>query len=144
MESNTIILSCIYLLSIGLLLFVNEICYREMNIKSEFSRKIAHFLSVLATIPFPYIFSSHWYVMSLAFVFFIVLFFTQRGTALGSIHHVKRKTMGSYLIPVSCYIIFLISNVSDNKLLYILPMLILAISDPLAAIVGLSLEKWFI
>ncbi|RLD61891.1 MAG: phosphatidate cytidylyltransferase [Bacteroidetes bacterium] len=141
MDVNTTIIAFIYFIGIALLLIFNEINYRRLNIKGEISRKFAHFVSTLATVIFPYIFSSHWYVLVLAIIFFIVLFITKNGTQLKSIHDIDRKSIGSYLLPLSIYITFFISEQLDNKLLYILPMLILAISDPMAAIVGISLKK---
>lgn len=142
MDKNTIILAFIYLIGITLLLAFNEINYRKLNVKGEISRKFAHFVATLASIPIPYIFSSHWYVLILAVIFFLVLWITQYSSVLQSIHGVERKSMGSYLLPLSIYGTFLVSELAGSKLLYILPMLILGISDPMAAIVGISLEKY--
>ncbi|MGD9978068.1 MAG: hypothetical protein AB7S54_09055 [Bacteroidales bacterium] len=138
---NKITLSFFYLIAIALLLIFNELTYRRLGIKGEITRKFAHFTATLATIPFPYIFSSHWYVMVLASIFFLVLFISQRGTQLKSIHDIERKSVGSYLLPLSIYVTFLISNLLGNKFLYILPMLILAICDPMAGILGLNFTK---
>ncbi|MCG6190397.1 diacylglycerol/polyprenol kinase family protein [Maribellus maritimus] len=146
---NIVVLSFVYLVGIGLLLIFNELVYRRLNPTGEITRKFAHFTSVLATVPFPYIFPSHWYILVLALLFAAVLFITRNGKQLKSIHGVTRKSVGSYLLPLSIYITFLISNISDNKFIYILPMLILAISDPMAAILGINLKayngriKWF-
>ena len=142
MDTNKIIIAFIYLLGIAFLLIFNELNYRRLNIKGEYSRKIAHFMSTLATVPFPYIFPSHWYVLVLATIFFLVLFISKKGTLLGSINNIDRLSIGSYLLPVSIYITFYISQAVGNKLIFILPMLILAISDPIAAIVGISLQKY--
>ena len=139
---NTIILSFIYLIGIGLLLIFNELVYRRFHPTGEITRKFAHFASVLATVPFPYIFPSHWYILVLALLFAGILFFTRNGKQLKSIHDVKRKSIGSYLLPLSIYIVFLISNLTNNKFIYILPMLILAISDPMAAILGINIKAY--
>lgn len=135
---NSIIIAIIYLIGIAILLIFNELNYRRMRVKGEITRKFAHFTATMATIPFPYIFDSHWHVLMLAVIFFLVLMLTQGGTLLKSIHDIKRKSMGSYLLPFAIYISFLISNLLDNKILFILPMLILAICDPMAAILGMS------
>ena len=82
MERNTIIFSVIYFLGMALLLIFNEINYRRFQMKGEISRKFAHFVSTLAIIPFPYIFTSHWYVLILASIFAIVLFITQKSKNL--------------------------------------------------------------
>ena len=141
MDFNTIIFTLLYFFGMALLLVFNEINYRKLKVKGEISRKFAHFVSVLATVPFPYIFTSHWYILILAIIFALILFITRHGTLLKSIHDINRKSIGSYLLPVSIWATFWISEYFDNKLMYILPMLILAISDPMAAIVGISLEK---
>ena len=139
--TNTIVIAFFYLIGIAILLIFNELNYRRLKIKGEFTRKFAHFTATLATIPFPYIFSSHWYVLLLASIFFVILLVTQHGRQLKSIHDIERKSVGSYLLPLSIYITFLISNLLQNKFLYILPMLILAVCDPMAAILGMNTKK---
>ena len=139
--ANIIVLSFVYLIAISLLLAFNELNYRRLKLKGELTRKFAHFTSTLAVVPFPYIFTSHWYVLILAIIFFTVLFITQYNKLLKSIHDIERKSIGSYLLPLSIYTTFLISSLLENKFFYILPMLILAISDPMAAILGMNLKK---
>ncbi|MEZ5102966.1 MAG: phosphatidate cytidylyltransferase [Draconibacterium sp.] len=139
---NIVVLSFVYLVGIGILLIFNELVYRRLNPTGEITRKFAHFTSVLATVPFPYIFPSHWYILVLALLFAAVLFITRNGKQLKSIHGVERKSVGSYLLPLSIYITFLISNLTENKFIYILPMLILAISDPMAAILGINIKNY--
>ncbi|PRY98849.1 diacylglycerol/polyprenol kinase family protein [Marinilabilia salmonicolor] len=139
---NIIAISFIYLIGIAVLLAFNEINYRRLKIRGEITRKFAHFSATLATVPFPYIFPSHWYVLILAFLFFLVLAITQYSRKLKSIHDIRRKSMGSYLLPLSIYLTFLISCLLENKLLFILPMLILAICDPMAAILGINIKKY--
>lgn len=142
MSNGIVYITITYFSGLGFLLAVNELIYRFRKIPGEISRKAAHMLATLSTLPFPYLFDSHWYVMILASIFFFVLLLTKSGKQLGSIHDIERSSMGSYLLPVAIYIAFLISSLLDNRLLFILPMLILAISDPLAALVGISLEKY--
>lgn len=138
---NTIALAVVYLIAISLLLIFNELNYRRFKVKGEITRKFAHFVSTLAVVPFPYIFSSHWYVLILASVFFIVLFITQHSKYLNSIHDIERKSIGSYLLPFSIYVSFYLSVKFGMKFYYILPMLILAICDPMAAILGMNIKQ---
>lgn len=135
-------ISVIYFIGIILFLGINELSYRRFRVKGEYTRKFAHVTATLATIPFPYIFRSHWYVLILALIFFGVLYFTQQSTHLNSIHGIRRRSIGSYLLPLSIYTTFLVSSTLDSKFLYILPMLILAICDPVAAIVGMKVKKY--
>lgn len=139
--TNTIVIAFVYLIGIAILLIFNELNYRRLKVKGEITRKFAHFTATLATIPFPYIFTSHWYVLILASIFFGILFITQYGKQLKSIHDIERKSVGSYLLPFSIYLTFLISSLLENKFMYILPMLILAVCDPMAAILGMNTKK---
>ena len=139
---NIIILSVVYLIGIMLLLSFNELNYRRLRLNGEYTRKFAHFTAGIAVIPFPYIFPSHWYVLILASLFALGFLVTQRTKQLKSIHNIKRKSMGSYLLPLSIYLTFLIAELADNKFLFILPILILAICDPVAAILGMNIEKY--
>lgn len=139
---NVIVLSFVYLIGIVLLLAFNEINYRRLKLKGEITRKFAHFTATLAVVPFPYIFPSHGYVLVLALLFFGALFITQYSKQLKSIHDIERKSVGSYLLPLSIYVTFLIADLLDDKFLFILPMLILAICDPMAAILGINIKEF--
>lgn len=139
---NIIVLSIVYLVGIVVLLAFNELNYRRLNLRGEFTRKFAHLMATLAVVPFPYIFPSHWYVLVLALLFFLVLFVTQYSKQLKSIHDIERKSIGSYLLPLSIYLTFLLSNLLDNKFVFILPMLILAVCDPMAAILGINIKNF--
>jgi len=139
---QTMILSLVYLVGVGSLLIFNELYYRKLGIEGEVSRKFAHVTATLATLPFPFIFPSHWYILVLALLFTAVLYYTKKSNHLDSIHDIERKSVGSYLLPISIYLTFLISGLMDSYLLYILPILILAICDPVAAILGLNIKKW--
>ncbi|PKQ61431.1 phosphatidate cytidylyltransferase [Labilibaculum filiforme] len=139
--NNIVILSFVYLVGIVLLLAFNELNYRRLKVKGEITRKFAHFAACLATVPFPYIFTSHWYILVLALLFCVLLFVTQYSNKLQSIHDIERKSIGSYLLPLSIYLTFYISYKLQIKLIYVLPMVILAICDPMAAILGMNIKK---
>lgn len=139
---NQIGLTVIYLVAISLLLVFNELVYRRLGLKGEITRKFAHFTATLSTITFPYLFNDHWYVFFLAFSFFILLFVSRNRTYLKSIHDIQRISIGSYLLPVAIYITFLVSHLLGNKFLFILPILVLAICDPVAGILGINLQHY--
>ncbi|MBY5957368.1 hypothetical protein KUV50_04415 [Membranicola marinus] len=139
---NVLLISLGYLFGISLLLIFNEVNYRWFKIKGEYSRKIAHVLATLATLPFPFLFSSHWYVFFLAALFFVVLWSSQRIRQLNSIHDIARNSYGSYLLPLAIYFTFLGYTFSGDPVMYILPITILAICDPVAALAGMSVKKY--
>ncbi|MDX9940714.1 MAG: hypothetical protein RBS53_00690 [Bacteroidales bacterium] len=139
---NQIVLTILFSIGITLLLIFNELTYRRLGIKGEITRKFAHFTATLSTITFPYLFNDHWCVLFMAVGFFIILFISRHGTQLKSIHDIDRKSVGSYMLPVAIYITFLISIKLGNQFLFILPMLILAICDPMAGILGLNFQQY--
>src|SRR5690554_1655697 len=139
---NQIALTFIYLIAIIFLLVFTELIYRRLGLKGEVTRKIAHFTATLSTITFPYLFTDHWYVLGLSMFFFVVLFISRHGTQLKSIHDITRKSVGSYLLPLSIYFTFLISIEMNNRFYYILPVLVLAISDPAAGIMGINMKLY--
>lgn len=125
---------------IGLLAFT-EFLYKRYNVPAEITRKIAHIISCLFSLVFLLVFQSYWYVIIVGGFFFLLLFIGKRFNIFKSIYSVKRKTSGSYLLPVSICMLFFISKESNNPLLFILPLLTLGISDPLAAIFGILFQS---
>ncbi len=140
--TNQLTLTFIFLVAIFLLLIFNELVYRRLGLKGEITRKFAHFTATLSTVTFPFLFNSHWYILFLAMAFFLLLLISKKGTRLNSIHDIDRVSAGSYLLPVAIYSTFLISDLLSNKFLFILPILILGISDPMAGILGINLKNY--
>lgn len=135
-------LTVIFLFAFILLLTFVEMVYRRLGLDGEITRKFAHFAATLSTITFPYLFDDHWYVLSLAVIFFLLLFISRNHSYLKSIHDIKRISVGSYLLPVAIYLTFLVSHLMNNDFLFILPMLVLAICDPVAGIMGINLQQY--
>lgn len=130
------LLTLAFLLGIVLLLVVNELIYRRLKVQGELTRKLAHFTATISTLSFPFLFSSHWYVLFLAVFFFLILLISKKGTKLNSINDIERESAGSYLLTIAIYITFLFADLMESRLLFNLPILILAISDPIAGITG--------
>ncbi|TVR72421.1 MAG: phosphatidate cytidylyltransferase [Marinilabiliales bacterium] len=139
---NQLVLAILFLAAFILLLVFNELVYRRLGLKGEITRKFAHFTATLSTITFPYLFEDHWYVLGLAIFFFILLYASRNSSILKSIHDIKRISAGSYLLPVSIYLTFLVSCLMGDRFLFILPMLVLAVCDPAAGIMGINLEHY--
>lgn len=140
--ASQIVLTLIFLIAYILLLVFNEMIYKRLGMKGEITRKFAHFTATLSTITFPYLFDDHWYVLALSVITFILLFVSHAYKYLKSIHDIKRISVGSYMLPVAVYITFLISFKLEERLLFILPMLVLAICDPIAGILGINLQQY--
>lgn len=138
---NQIVLTFIFLIAISFLLVTTELIYRRLGLKGEVTRKIAHLTATLSTVTFPYLFDDHWYVLALSSFFFIILYISRNGTQLKSIHDITRKSVGSYLLPISIYFTFFVAIKLNDKFIFILPILILAISDPIAGILGINITE---
>ena len=132
----------IYLAGVFLILFISaEILYHKFKVKAELTRKYVHLSTGLLTLLFPPLVKDQWLVLFLCSSFFIILLLSVRLKLLPSINGVSRKTRGSVLYPIIVYGCFLIYEHFEQLILYYTPILILAISDPIAALVGKSWSK---
>ena len=127
---NAFILAGAFLFILGL----GELICRICPSKPEFSRKSVHFLSGLTALSFPYLIHSHWLVLWLALGFSGLILLAQKRGILNSISDVTRKSHGALFFPVAVYILFLLSH--HQPVLYFVAILIMTVSDSLAALIG--------
>ncbi len=133
---NTLILATYFFL----LLAVAEILYHVLKIKVEFTRKFVHIITGFLTLLFPVMLGNQWFVLLLCSSFAVILILSKKFNLLQSINAIERKSVGSLSYPISvygCYLAFYYSN--QHYMYYYLPILILAICDPIAALTG---KKW--
>lgn len=123
---------------IFLSLFVVAEILRKKGAKPETTRKFVHFSSAFVTIFFPFILTSHWTVLALAAGFALIMFLTKKLGILQSIHSVERKSDGVIYYPIAIYTCFFYFQILNQPMFYVISILILAISDALAALVGKS------
>jgi len=120
-----------------LFLFVlAETLYHKYNVKVAYTRKMVHIATGLIALSLPFLFKTHWVVLGLSAGFLLLLLGSQKYNWLPSINAVKRKTIGAQLFPVVLYFSFLFYDFNNEPLFYYLPILLLAICDPIAAFVG--------
>jgi dolichol kinase len=86
-------------------------------------------------------FSSHWYALLFVVGAFFILYIGKRKQFLCSIHSVERKTYGAFLLPVAIGIAYYVSVWQQDNVFFILPILVLAISDPLACFFGTAYKS---
>jgi len=124
-----------------LLLIFCEILNRKLKVDAEYTRKLSHVASVFAAlIFFPIVFKNVGYTLALAVLFFVLLVIANVQKWLPSVDGVDRKTGGSYFLAFGLGATYYVSVLFDNSLVsFKLALLIFAISDPLAGIVG---AKW--
>lgn len=115
---------------------IAEILYHALHVKPEITRKFVHFSTGVITLLFPIFLKSHWYVLLLCSSFLIILILSLRFDLLPSINKIDRISRGSVSYPISVYGCFYVYTFFNNYIFFYLPILILAISDPLAALFG--------
>ena len=120
-----------------LLLFAfGELLYRKFKLRAEVTRKVVHVITGLLTLLFPPLLSNHWFVMALCGSFLLILLISIPFKLLPSINAVQRSTRGSFIYPIVVYCCYLLFSYYDNYSLYYIPILILAICDPIAEMTG--------
>ncbi|TAE66930.1 MAG: phosphatidate cytidylyltransferase [Bacteroidetes bacterium] len=130
---NTIILSIIFLSLFGLA----EFLYYFFKFKAEFTRKIVHIGTGIITLLFPLWLDNHWFVLFLCTNFFVLLSISLRFNFLKSINAIQRFSVGSLLYPCAVYMCYFVYDVEGQKLYFFyLPILSLALCDPVAEIIG--------
>jgi phytol kinase len=100
----------------------------------EWTRKLAHFGAGAVTAVFPWMFAWHGTVLLLAFGFAGIVLATRRLGWLRSIHGVERRSEGGLYYPIAIYLLFLLA--ADRPVFYLIALLVLMVSDSLAALLG--------
>ena len=129
-------LCCSILLAI--ILISGELLYFLFDLKAEYSRIFSHVLAGLLSIFMIKYFTSGWYIFSLCIQSSIFIFATKKMGIFSSHHKVVRITNGSSLFFIGILLTYIVSVIKGDVALYILPIAILTISDPVASLCGLN------
>lgn len=121
-----------------------ELLYHYAKVKAEITRKTVHIGTGILTLLFPVLLESHWSVLFLCSSFALILFLSLKYNLLKSINAIGRKSYGSISFPVAVYTCFCFyawyrnqrPEAGNGYILFYLPVLILAICDPIAALCG--------
>ena len=125
-----------YAVAYGIILILGEVIYRSLKGGPAWSRSFAHVTAGLISLPFPWLFTSHWWVLILSLQSTLVLWISSRLKVLPSHHTIAVRSAGSYLFFASIYTCFTASYFTGRKELFVIPMLVLTFSDVAAALVG--------
>jgi len=137
---NQNLIHTIYLAGAFLALFaLAEFFYYKLKFHAEVTRKIVHAGTGVLTLLFPELLTHKFYVLALCGSFLILLLLSKKYNFLKSINAVPRTTHGSILYPIVVSICFIAFQYSGKLVLFYIPILTLAFSDPLAAFIG---KKW--
>lgn len=130
-----------YSLVYVLILLTAEFIHILFGIRSEYSRIFSHVLAGIFSLFMIKLFSSQWYIIAFCLQSAGFLFISKKMGLLGSHHKVSRETIGSSIFFAGILISYFMYEISGNISLFILPVTVLTVSDPVAAATGLSL-KW--
>ena len=117
-----------------------RVCQRRYALSPEASRKLFHVGGGLTTLAFPLLFHSAWPVLVLAPVTIGTLLALKyvrglRGGLGNVLYGVERHSLGEVYMPLSITLVWVLAG--GNALLYVVPVLVLALADPAAALIGM-------
>lgn len=115
---------------------VAEIWRRKGSPQVETTRKLVHFGGGMVALSFPYIFQSHWPVLIMAVLFTLLLIVARRSSLLQSVQNVERSTIGEIVYPSAIYLVLFLDSLDDRFQYYAIAVLVLAIADAVAGIIG--------
>lgn len=137
--SHDLLATIALLLAFLVLIVITNYLYNRYKWASENSRKFIHVAGgFLCLFGFRFI-SSHWYVLILCSIAFVILLVSFIKKSLPSIHETKRVSFGSILFPIPVYACFVVSKYWGNDLFFYVPVSLLTVSDTLAEWGG---NKW--
>lgn len=139
MNWHSDILSGLIIGGIYLLIFAAAELWRYFGSPEvEKTRKFVHLSGGLVTLSFSYIFKTHWTILALSIVFFAIIKVTKKYGWLKSVHGVERESSGGLYFPIAIYATFLFNSINGTPHFYLISILVLSISDSLAALIGTS------
>ena len=128
----------LFFLSIITLILLSELILKNFW-PNKTNRKIIHITVGLAVSFTPYFFTHNYQPVLLAFIFFIINYFSQRNNFLKSFHNIERESYGTIFFPISYLSLALLFWDYSNHIT--ISFLILAIADPLASIIGENVKR---
>lgn len=113
--------------------------HRRFDLHPELSRKFVHVAIGVVAALLPWIFRDLWPVGLLCAITFVGLLSVKwvpalRATAGPVLHAVKRHSYGDLCFPVAVFLLFAMAR--HQPIFYLVPMLLLALADAAAALVG--------
>jgi uncharacterized protein (TIGR00297 family) len=127
---------------VGILLFIGmaEKLRTRMGWSAEVNRKLVHILTGILVFFTPFFFHSDSPLIWMAIIFIIVNYIGVRSGKLKGMHGTDRLSYGTVFYPLT-FLFLVITSWQNDKVILMLSMLILALSDAGAAIMGENLKR---
>lgn len=118
----------------ALVLAVAEAWRRLGGAEPEWTRKLVHVGMGLVAATFPWLLPNPWSVALLCGSFAVLMTWSRAAGVFLSVDGIARRSFGGTCYPIGVLAVFLIGH--DQPAVYVASVLVLAVSDPLAALVG--------
>lgn len=115
---------------------IGELLRRREILSPEQSRKLLHVGGCCSALLFPVVFTTHWSVLAVCGGFTALILWLGHKGSLHAVDDVSRKTYGGALHPVALYLCYLLAIWRGNFTFFEISVLVLALSDTAAALVG--------
>lgn len=116
------------------LLVAAELWRRLGSPPAEWTRKLVHLGGGVACLFFPFLVDSPWVVAVMAGAMTAVFALGGRWGLLRSLHGIDRPSRGAEYYPLAIVLLFLVAG--DRPAVYVAAVLVLAVADAFAALVG--------
>ena len=138
MLRDTVAVTCIFAASNALLVLVASL-HRRRRYRPETTRKLLHLGMGSVALTYPFVFTSPLPVLVINAVFMALLLAGRLHEPLGHrwthlTSGIDRHTLGEFYFPLAITLLFFLTP--GNPLLFCIPVLILTISDAIAALIG--------
>jgi phytol kinase len=121
------------------LILVAETWARVGGASPEASRKLVHLGGGIICLLIPFKLTSAWTVLLMALLLAGLFLIGKKGGFLHCLHRVKRTTSGSEFYPLVIFMVFVLAK--DAPWIYVSSILVLALADAFAALVGARFGK---
>lgn len=120
---------------------VAEAWWRALQPPVEYTRKFLHVGCGLIAAPLPWLIGSPWMMLLIGSGFVGIVGFTRRMGWLPCLHAVERCSHGATLYPASIFLTYLIASHTGRPELYCAAVLVLAVSDAAASLIGIRFGR---
>lgn len=132
-----------YSMVFTVILLLGEIIKSIFKVRAEYSRIFAHVMAGLSCLFMINLFTSHWYIFAICCQSALFLLITKKMELFESHHKVKRNTYGSSIFFIGILAAYLIFKMKSEIAVFIIPVAVLTISDPVASLTGLNRRSGF-
>ena len=132
--SSDIAAGCLLTPAFLVILAMAEAWRRWGDPDPEWTRKLIHLSGGAIALCIPYAIASHWVVLAMALAMTGLFAAGKAAGTLKSLHGVSRKSKGTEYYPLVIYLLFRLTPGQPWK--YVICVLVLAVADSLAALIG--------